>query len=101
MGQVHITILGRSYALDCDAGQEPHLTKLADRLNWRLQELSQRMPATNDHDLLAMLALTLLDEMNETTQPNPDANLAEIYKPQLSALADRLDRLNRLVATVE
>ena len=65
MGQVAVTINGRSYEVACDDGQEDHLVRLASYLDKKMAELVTSVGQIGDTRLLVMSALLLADELSE------------------------------------
>ncbi len=117
MGQVNITISGKTYRMACDDGQEDHLTSLGDRLNLTIDQLRERFGEIGDQRLTVMAAITLADQYSETERRmhQLEAELAGLEEARAAvverkesaesglaqsmvALADRLesiaDRLN-------
>ncbi|MCH8137524.1 MAG: cell division protein ZapA [Proteobacteria bacterium] len=65
MGQVAVTINGRSYEVACDDGQEDHLVRLASYIDKKVAELVTSVGQIGDTRLLVMSALLLADELSE------------------------------------
>ncbi len=65
MGQVAVTINGRSYEVACDDGQEDHLVQLASYIDKKMAELVTSVGQIGDTRLLVMSALLLADELSE------------------------------------
>jgi cell division protein ZapA len=65
MGQVAVTINGRSYEVACDDGQEDHLVRLASYIDKKMAELVTSVGQIGDTRLLVMSALLLADELSE------------------------------------
>lgn len=65
MAIVTLTINGRSYEMTCDDGQESHLTKLAEHIDERVQELAGAVGQVGEARLLVMASLLLADELYE------------------------------------
>jgi cell division protein ZapA len=70
MGQVAITVNGRSYRFDCGDGEEPRLTELADYVKSRLEALAREHGNVGEGRLLLMAALTIADELWDATDGN-------------------------------
>jgi len=68
MAHVTVTISGRQYRMACEDGQESHLERLAVDLDRRVDQLRSTFGEIGDNRLLVMAALTLSDELAETTQ---------------------------------
>ena len=63
MGEVAITINGRTYRLGAEPGQEPRLRALADHVRAKVAELSAQFGHAGDERLLLMAAMTIADEL--------------------------------------
>ncbi|MGH6953819.1 MAG: cell division protein ZapA [Alphaproteobacteria bacterium] len=63
MGQVAISLNGRSYQLACEDGQEEHLRALGDELDRRIADLVAKMGQIGDMRLVIMAALIVADEL--------------------------------------
>jgi len=60
---VAVTIVGRTYELNCDPGQEDYLSSLAADVDGRATELLRLVGQVGDARLLVMVALSMADEM--------------------------------------
>jgi cell division protein ZapA len=67
MGQVAITVNGRSYRFDCGDGEEPRLKELADYVKSRMETLNRAHGNIGEERLLLMAALTIADELWDAT----------------------------------
>src|SRR5262245_59119973 len=65
MAQVPVTINGRQFRLQCEAGQEAHLRRLANDLDQRMAKLRGEFGEIGDIRLTVTAALILLDELTE------------------------------------
>lgn len=63
MGQVQVTINGRSYRLDCADGQEHRLKELAGYVSEKVEHLVHNFGQVGDVRLLMMAALMAADEL--------------------------------------
>lgn len=66
MAQVEVTINNRAYRIACDDGQEQHLSRLAEYVDQRVQELVAAVGQVGDDRLLVMASLLIADELSET-----------------------------------
>ncbi len=66
MGEVNITINGRSFKLGCDDGEEQHLLVLADHLGKHVENLSKTIGKAGDEQLFLMAGLMVCDELWDT-----------------------------------
>lgn len=70
MHQVNVTIAGRTYRMVCGEGEEAHLEKLANLLDTKIEELRASFGEIGDMRLHVMAALTIADDLSETTRLN-------------------------------
>ncbi|MCP4932712.1 MAG: cell division protein ZapA [bacterium] len=63
MGEVNITIGGRSFKLGCDDGEETHLLLLAEHLDKHVENLRVTIGKTGDEQLFLMAGLMVCDEL--------------------------------------
>ena len=99
MGQVNITLNGRTYNLECDDGEEDHLIRLAGQMSENLQALKGRFGQVGDDRLLLMAGLMFADELAETRKRLDElqSKLAEIGRDR--AVADeQVDEVQAQVA---
>jgi cell division protein ZapA len=114
MGQVSVTIDGKSYRMACEDGQETHLEGLAALLDERIGRMRQAFGEIGDMRLTIMGAITLADEITELRRKVAayDAEHAQRAETEAAAaaeaeardgemavvlgtLAQRVDRLRR------
>lgn len=103
MGQVAVTINGRSYDIGCDDGQEDHVRGLAEYLDGRVAELVGGMGQVGDARLLVMASLLITDELVEAvreieglkahTEAETEQKVVERESAGLDALSSRLEEL--------
>lgn len=65
MGQVAISLMGRSYRFVCGDGEEARIQALGDYLRTKVDHLSRDMGKSADDRILVMAALMLADELFE------------------------------------
>ena len=68
MSHINVTINGRQYRMACEEGQEVRLLKLAENLETRIQSLRGKFGEIGDGRLTVMAALTVCDELVDTSQ---------------------------------
>ena len=94
MSHVTVTINGRQFRLACEDGEEGHLARLAADLDKRIEDLRARHGEIGDARLTIMAALTIADEVAETS-----AKVRKI-EVELAALQDaRVASAERVNAT--
>ncbi len=65
MGQVAITLNGRSYRLACQDGEEERLLALGNHVRGHVDKLTREFGQIGDDRLLAMVAILITDELFE------------------------------------
>jgi cell division protein ZapA len=114
MGQVTVTIAGRTYRMACGDGDEARLGALAALYGNKIEELREAFGEIGDMRLHVMAALTLADELAEATRRIEElesevlalkeraragdgrAEASEIYVAEtLTRVAERIERLAR------
>ncbi|HRD78327.1 MAG TPA: cell division protein ZapA [Hyphomicrobiaceae bacterium] len=78
MGQVTITVNGRTYRLTCGDGEEARLIQLADDLRARVDGIIAEFGHAGDDRLMLMAAIMTLDELFDLR-----ARLASLQGPPL------------------
>jgi cell division protein ZapA len=113
MGQVSVTLNGRTYRLECGEGEESHLIALAEYLSTHVEAMKRKFGQIGDDRLILMAALMVTDELWETRRQMQElkTSLAESRRDKsiadesaksaraelasrVSAMAERLELLN-------
>lgn len=68
MGEVNVSINGRSFSVACDDGQEEHLMKLARYVDRSATELASSVGHIGDARLMLMVSLVVADELFEARE---------------------------------
>ncbi|MET0567487.1 MAG: cell division protein ZapA [Hyphomicrobiaceae bacterium] len=90
MGQVAVTLNGRTYRLRCGDGDEARLLQLAGYLEQRIEALAVEFGQVGDERLLLMAALLVADELwdaREQLQQLDAAGPEEELQPAAAAQA--------------
>lgn len=90
MGQVAVTLNGRTYRLRCGDGDEARLLQLADYLEQRIEALAAEFGQVGDERLLLMAALLIADELwdaRDQLQQLDAAGVEEVPQPAVAAQA--------------
>ena len=89
MGQVTVTLNGRTYRLRCGDGEEPRLLALAEHVKGKVDQLVGEFGQVGDDRLMLMAALLVTDELFELLDPSqskpaaaPDSGNARPATPQ-------------------
>jgi len=105
MSQITVTVNGRKYDIACDDGQEAHLTRLAQYVDRRVDELIAAVGQVGDARLLVMASLLVADELSEVyteldtlrneRRPGsaPAASGSTISASELNQLAERVEKI--------
>lgn len=108
MSKADIVLLGKTFSIACAEGQEPHLLKLADQLNTRLEALKDTIGDIGDTRLLIAAGLSLVDDLNEqaTTAGSNDSGDLEnritlIERSSATALNDAATRITAIAERIE
>ncbi len=113
MGQVSVTLNGRTYRLECGEGEETHLIALAEYLGSHVDTMRRKFGQVGDDRLILMASLVVTDELWELRRQMQElkTNLAEARRDRsvadesakhfnadlaarVSSAADRLEMLN-------
>lgn len=108
MGQVAITINGRSYDIACDDGQEEHLSRLGLYLDQKVAELVGNVGQVGDARLMVMAGLLIADELADAYDELAEAKEAhpgavrngEESPERAGAVQQSLERLTRRIEDV-
>jgi cell division protein ZapA len=76
MGQVNVTLNGRSYRLECNEGEEAHLVELSEYLGTHVDEMRRKFGQVGDDRLILMASLVLADELWELRREMDDMRTA-------------------------
>jgi cell division protein ZapA len=111
LGQVSVTLNGRTYRLECGAGEEAHLIALSEYLGSHVDTMKQKFGQVGDDRLILMAALMVTDELWERerqvqelksamTELKRDKSAADDTSKSklvgaIGAAAERLEMLNR------
>ena len=91
MAQLKVSILGRSYEVACDDGQEAHLSRLGAYVDKRINELVAAVGEVGEARLLVMVALLLADELSDVYA---ELEVARSSDAEVTALLSAPDALS-------
>jgi cell division protein ZapA len=113
MGQVSVTLNGRTYRLECGESEEAHLIELAEYLGTHVDVVKRKFGQVGDDRLILMASLQVMDELWELRRQMQEIKtaMAEARRDRsvadesaksrqsdlaarVSAVADRLEMLN-------
>ena len=114
MGQVSVTLNGRTYRLECGEGEESHLIALSEYLGSHVDSMKHKFGQVGDDRLILMASLMVTDELWEVRRQLQElkGSLAELRRDRsaaddtaktmrtdlvetISAAANRLEMLNQ------
>jgi cell division protein ZapA len=117
MGQVSVTLNGRTYRLECGEGEESHLIALSEYLGSHVESMKHKFGQVGDDRLILMASLMVTDELWEARRQLQElkVSLVELRRDRsaaddtakmvradlaetISAAADRLELLNQRFA---
>jgi cell division protein ZapA len=87
MGQVTLTLAGRTHSIACRDGEEPHIERLGLLLDRHVETAVRASGGLSSERTLVFLALILADLVDEAER-NPPAGVSPVL---LDNLADRLE----------
>ncbi|MGV1015724.1 MAG: cell division protein ZapA [Methyloceanibacter sp.] len=118
MGQINVTLNGRTYRLECGEGEEAHITELAEYLGSHVETMKHKFGQVGDDRLILMASLVVADELWDLRRQIEEMKtvLAEARRDKsasdessksaqsdlaarIAAAADRLETLNEQFAT--
>ena len=110
MGDVTITLNGRTYRLECGEGEEAHLIALAEYFSGHVETMKKKFGQVGDDRLILMAALMVTDELSElkrqvqelkttNVELRRDRSVAEdMAVAAIGTASDRLESLNERLA---
>lgn len=101
MGQINVTVGGRSYPLACRDGEEERLTKLAQHLARKADDLSAALGQMSEPRLLLMAGILVADELHELRENQAVPQPAGSDSAIVDALLRAAERIERLADTLE
>ena len=99
MSHINVTINGRQYRMACEEGQEARLLQLAESFEARIGDLRGKFGEIGDARLTVMAALTVCDELVDTSQRirNLEDELSKLRDVRVAAV-DRARETQAAVA---
>jgi cell division protein ZapA len=92
MAQVTVTLNGRTYRLECDAGEEAHLIELAEYLGTHVEGMKRKFGQVGDDRLILMASLVLADELWELRRHVAEMKIAMAEARRDKSVADESAR---------
>ena len=89
MSQINIMVGGRAYTLACRDGEEDRLTRLANHISRKAEDLSATLGQMAEPRMLLMSALLVADELFDTKEKT--AKTAVFQAPDNSAAIAALE----------
>jgi len=100
MPQVNVTINGRAYAVQCDAGEEHRIRELARIVDAKAASFADQSLRAGEARILVMTALVLADELAEANDALRRLNARAAASADDPALAEGIERLAQRIETV-
>lgn len=97
MGQINVTIGGRSYPLACRDGEEERLNRLAAHVDAKAADLQGALGQMSEPRLLLMSAILIADEFFDLKERDP--SLGDTIAT--NALEKAAQRVEAIVAALE
>ena len=94
MGQITLTVAGRSHVVSCRDGEEPHLERLGALLERHSETAVRASGGLSAERTMFFLALILADLLDEAER-NPPGGVSPVLLDNLA------DRLEAVAATLE
>jgi cell division protein ZapA len=87
MGQVTITLNGKTYRLECGDGEESHLQTLAEQMAKHVEGLTRKFGQAGDDRLMLMAGLLVADELWEARKHIDQLNskLSEVHEDRAAS----------------
>ncbi|KAB2849426.1 MAG: cell division protein ZapA [Hyphomicrobiaceae bacterium] len=97
LGQVAITLNGRTYRLACQDGEEERLLALGNHVRGHFDRLTREFGQVGDDRLLAMVAILITDELFEARAAlnGADKSSSAKGKPTSYVAEPRLDKATK------
>jgi cell division protein ZapA len=95
---VTVSVVGRSYEIGCDEGQEDRVRRLAAEIDKRANDLLKSVGSVGEGRILFMTALLLADELGDLKSSLENEQRAAVESDAamatgITALAKRLDAI--------
>jgi cell division protein ZapA len=116
MGEISVTLNGRTYRLECGEGEEKHLLALTEYLGSHVETMRKKFGQVGDDRLILMASLVVADELWELrrqveemksalTEARRDKSASDQSAKsaqsdlvaRIGAAAERLERLNQQI----
>jgi len=92
MGQIGVTLNGRTYRLECGEGEEAHLIELAEYLGTHVEDMKRKFGQVGDDRLILMASLVVLDELWELRRQMAQMKIAMAEARRDKSVADESAR---------
>jgi cell division protein ZapA len=92
MGQISVTLNGRTYRLECGEGEEAHLIELAEYLGTHVEDMKRKFGQVGDDRLILMASLVVLDELWELRRQMAGMKIAMAEARRDKSVADESAR---------
>jgi cell division protein ZapA len=95
MAEVMLSVGGHTYPVSCRDGEEPHLRKIADIVDGKVNEARSAVGDLGEVRQLLLASLLLADELLETAKPAAASQVSggEAEAAAIESLADRVEAI--------
>ena len=100
MAEVTLSIGGHSYSVSCRDGEEPHLRKIADLVDRKVNEARKAVGDLGEVRQLLLASLLLADEVIEGTKPDTTPHVFE-GEAETIAIESIAERVEAIAARLE
>ena len=95
MGQVSVTLNGRTYRLECGEGEEAHLIELAEYLGTHVDVVKRKFGQVGDDRLILMASLQVMDELWDLRRQMQEMKTAMAEARRDRSVADEFGEVAR------
>ncbi len=101
MGQLNVSIGGRSYPLACRDGEEDRLRKLAAHVDSKATELTGALGQMSEPRLLLMSAILIADQHFDSVEKYSDTSTSDSDAIITQALNNAANRIEAIASALE
>jgi cell division protein ZapA len=95
MGEVSVTLNGRTYRLECGEGEEAHLIALSEYLGSHVDTMQKKFGQVGDDRLILMASLMVTDELWELRRQVQELKTAMVELRRDKSAADEMAKAAR------
>ena len=95
MGEVSVTLNGRTYRLECGEGEEAHLIALSEYLGSHVDTMKKKFGQVGDDRLILMASLMVTDELWELRRQVQELKTAMVELRRDKSASDEMAKAAR------